>query len=121
MSALSLIDEEHTLSFIKAQFIRVNLNPVEIALQEEKKLGTGTNKYRVSFLPGPDLDVRNLITLGELFVSGAHRCSCWDLYRTYTSLHISIRKIVSGSEEAVCLSNAKRHPHFGTGKCCLDR
>ena len=66
VSALSLIDEEHTLSFIKAQFIRVNLNPVEVTLQEDKKLGTGTNKYRVSFLPGPDLDVRNLITLGEL-------------------------------------------------------
>ena len=66
VSKLSLIDEEHTMSFIKAQFTRVNLNPVEITPQEERKLGTGTNKYRVSFLPGPDLDVRNLITLGEL-------------------------------------------------------
>ena len=56
------------------------------------------------------------ITLGELFVFGAHRCSCWGLYRTYTSLDIFIRKIVSGSEEAVCLSNAKRNPHFETCK-----
>ena len=60
------------------------------------------------------------ITLGELFVWGAHRCSCWDLYRTYTSLDIFIRKIASGSEEAVCLSNAKRNPHFGTGKFGVD-
>ena len=60
------------------------------------------------------------ITLGELFVLGAHRCSCWDLYRTYTSLDIFIRKIASGSEEAVCLSNAKRIPHVGTGKFGLD-
>ena len=59
------------------------------------------------------------ITLGELFVLGAHRCSCWDLYRTYTSFDIFIRKkvhSVSGSEEAVCLSNAKRSQHFETGK-----
>ena len=62
----------------------------------------------------------NYITLGELFVFGARRCSCWDLYRTYTSLDIFIRKIVSGSEEAVCLSNAKRNPHFETGKFGLD-
>ena len=59
------------------------------------------------------------ITLGELFVLGAHRCSCWDLYRIYTSLDLFIRKkvhSVSGSEEAVCLSNAKRRQHFETGK-----
>ena len=59
------------------------------------------------------------ITLGELFVLGAHRCSCWDLYRIYTSLDLFIRKkvhSVSGSEEAVCLSNAKRSQHFETGK-----
>ncbi len=49
------------------------------------------------------------ITLGELFVWGAQ-------YRTYTSLDIFIRKIASGSEDAVCLSNAKRNQHFGTGK-----
>ena len=59
------------------------------------------------------------ITLGELFVLGAHRCSCWDLYRIYTSLDLFIRKkvhSVSGSEEAVCLPNAKRSQHFETGK-----
>ena len=60
------------------------------------------------------------ITLGELSASGVHRCSCRDLYRTYTSLDIFIRQIVSGSEEAVCLSNAKRNPHFETGKFGLD-
>ena len=59
------------------------------------------------------------ITLGELFVLGAHRCSCWDLYRIYTSLDLFIRKkvhSVSGSEEAVCPSNAKRKRHCETGK-----
>ena len=61
------------------------------------------------------------ITLGELFVWGAHMCSLfWDLYRTYTSLDIFIRKIASGSEEAACLSNAKRNPHLGTGKFGVD-
>ena len=61
----------------------------------------------------------NYITLGELFVFGARRCSCWDLYRTYTALEIFIRKkvhSVSGSEEAVCPSNAKRKRHCETGK-----
>ena len=32
------------------------------------------------------------ITLGELFVSGARRCSCWALYRIYKSLDICIRR-----------------------------
>ena len=60
------------------------------------------------------------ITLGELFVLGAQRRSCWDPdRRTYTALEIFIRKkvhSVSGSEEAVCLSNAKRSQRFETGK-----
>ena len=60
------------------------------------------------------------ITLGELFVVGAHRRSCGDPdRRTYTASGIFIRKkvhSVSGSEEAVCLSNAERSQHFETGK-----
>ena len=59
-------------------------------------------------------------SLGELFVLGAQRRSCWDPdRRTYTALEIFIRKkvhSVSGSEEAVCMSNAKRSQHFETGK-----
>ena len=61
----------------------------------------------------------NYITLGELFVFGARRCFCWYLYRTYTAWEIFIRKkvhSVSGSEEAVCPSNAKRKRHCETGK-----
>ena len=57
--------------------------------------------------------------MGELFVLGAHRCSCPDLYRIYTSLDLFIRKkvhSVSGSEEAVCTSDAKRKRHCETGK-----
>ena len=55
------------------------------------------------------------ITVGELFVSGARRCSCWALYRIYKSLDIFIRKeqhSVSGSEGAVV--------HLDTGKFGLD-
>ena len=59
-------------------------------------------------------------SLGELFVLGAQRRSCWDPdRRTYTALEIFIRKkvhSVSGSEEAVCPSNAKRKRHCETGK-----
>ena len=58
--------------------------------------------------------------LGEIVVLGVHRRSCWDLYRrTHTALEIFIRKkvhSVSGSEEAVCPSNAKRKRHCETGK-----
>ena len=46
----------------------------------------------------------NYITLGELFVFGARRCSCWDLYRTYRSLEIFIRRkahSVSGSMDGI--------------------
>ena len=63
------------------------------------------------------------ITVGELFVSGARRCSCWALYRIYKSLDIFIRKeqhSVSGSEGAVVLQNAKRKRHLDTGKFGLD-
>ena len=42
------------------------------------------------------------------------------LHRIYTSLDIFIRKIASGSEEAVCLLNAKRKPHFVRGKFGVD-
>ena len=34
----------------------------------------------------------NYITLGELFVYGARRCSCWDLYWIFLSLEIFIHK-----------------------------
>ena len=63
------------------------------------------------------------ITLGELFVFGARRCSCWALYRIYKSSDIFIRKeqhSVSGSEGAVVLHNAKRKRHLDTGKFGLD-
>ena len=63
------------------------------------------------------------ITVGELFVFGARRCSCWALYRIYKSSDIFIRKeqhSVSGSEGAVVLQNAKRKRHLDTGKFGLD-
>ena len=56
-----------------------------------------------------------MVILGEPLVLGINRRSCWDLYRrTHTALEIFIRKkvhSVSGSEEAVCPSNAKRKRH----------
>ena len=61
----------------------------------------------------------NYITLGELFVFGANRCSCWDLYRTYTALEIFIRKkphSVSNSDEAIFRANAKRSNYENAGK-----
>ena len=53
----------------------------------------------------------NYITLGELFVLGAHGCSCWKLYRAYTSFEIFIRKKPhpsSNSGGAIFRFDAKR-------------
>ena len=61
--------------------------------------------------------------VGEFFVFGARRCSCWALYRIYKSSAIFIRKeqhLVSGSGGAVVLQNAKRKRHLDTGKFGLD-
>ena len=61
----------------------------------------------------------NYITLGELFVLGVDRCSCWDLYRTYTSLEIFIRKkphSFSNSDDAIFRANAKRSKFEKTGR-----
>ena len=61
--------------------------------------------------------------VGEFFVFGARRCSCWALYRIHKSSDIFIRKeqhSVSGSEGAVVLQNAKRKRHLDTGKFGLD-
>ena len=63
------------------------------------------------------------ITLGELFVFGASRCSCWDLYRTYLSLEICIHRTphsTSGTEEPLIRQNAKRKWFQDTGKYGLD-
>ena len=65
----------------------------------------------------------NCITLGELFVFGARRCSCWDLYRTYRSLEIFIHRkphSMSGSEEAIFRQNAKRKRFQDTGRHGLE-
>ena len=65
----------------------------------------------------------NYITLGELFVFGARRCSCWDLYRTYQSLEICIHRTphsTSGTEEPLIRQNAKRKWFQDTGKYGLD-
>ena len=51
------------------------------------------------------------ITLGELFVFGVDRCSCWDLYRTYTSLEVFIARknqSVSNTANGILRQNAKR-------------
>ena len=64
------------------------------------------------------------ITLGELFFLVVHRCDCWKLYRTYRTLDIFICKkvhSVSGSEEAVCQSHAKRKRHYETGRWRLQQ
>ena len=53
----------------------------------------------------------NCITLGELFNHGADKCSCWDLYRTWTNLDIFVHKkphSVSHSPEGTFRANAKR-------------
>ena len=53
----------------------------------------------------------NYITLGELFVFGFHKCSCWDLYRTYTSLEVFVARknhSVSNTENGIRRRNAKR-------------
>ena len=58
------------------------------------------------------------ITVGELFVFGARRCSCWDLYRTHTALEVFIRKkphSFSTSDEANFRANAKRSTYDNTG------
>ena len=47
----------------------------------------------------------NYITLGELFVFGFHKCSCWDLYRTYTSLEVFIDR-----KKPFRLEHGERHP-----------
>ena len=63
------------------------------------------------------------ITLGELFVLGAHRCSCWDLYKTFTALEIFIHKkshSVTHSDEAIFRANAKRAKYEKTGRWALS-
>ena len=65
----------------------------------------------------------NYITLGELFVFGAQRCSCWDLYRTYTALEIFIHKkphSLSNSEGAIFRANAKLSKFENTGRWGLS-
>ena len=58
------------------------------------------------------------ITLGELFVFGHARCSCWDLYRLYTSLPIFIKTKYHSSSSypnAIFRHNAKRKRHVECG------
>ena len=65
----------------------------------------------------------NYITLGELFVFGGKRCSCWDLYRAYTALEIFIRKkphSLSNSEGAIFRANAKHSKFENTGRWGLS-
>ena len=65
----------------------------------------------------------NYITLGELFVFGVDRCSCWDLYRTYTALEIFIRRkphSLSNSDDAIFRANAKRAKFEKTGRWGLS-
>ena len=59
------------------------------------------------------------ITLGELFVWGHDRCSCYDLYRLYRSLPIVVLPKFhssSSSPHAMLRSNAKRCRHSECGK-----
>ena len=63
-------------------------------------------------------------SLGELFVLGAQRRSCWDPdRRTYTALEIFIRKkphSLSNSDEAIFRANAKRSNFEHTGRWGLS-
>ena len=63
------------------------------------------------------------VTLAEVFYFGAWRCSCWDLYRTYLSLKIFIRKkphSQSTTEPARLRQNAKKKRHEDTGNWGLS-
>ena len=64
------------------------------------------------------------ITLGELFVLGAQRRSCWDPdRRTYTAWEIFIRKkphSLSNSDEAIFRSNANKARFVDTGRWGLS-
>ena len=62
----SVLPQADAFAFLKSQFFRVSLNPVNIEPHKDKKTGTGTNKIRVGFLPMDNFDVRNLKTLHEL-------------------------------------------------------
>ena len=61
----SVIPQNEAMAFIKAQFLRVQLNPVAIEPHKEKQSGTGTNKIRVGFLPMETFDPRNLKPLAK--------------------------------------------------------
>jgi len=66
----------------------------------------------------------NYITLGELFVFGFDKCSCWDLYRTYTSLEVFIARknnSVSTTENGILRHNAKRLRHAECGRWGLPQ
>ena len=62
----SVMTQADMFAFIKSQFWRVALNPVNVEAHKDKKSGAGTNKIRVGFLPTERLDVRNLKSLHEL-------------------------------------------------------
>ena len=62
----SLVPEADAIAFIKSQFIRVNLNPVNIDFSTDRKMGAGNNKVRVGFLPADNFDPRNLKTMAKM-------------------------------------------------------
>ena len=66
VSATSTLKDTEIMSFIKSQFVRVHLNPVNVEWREEKLLGTATNQVRVGFLPTETFDNRNLKSLAKL-------------------------------------------------------
>ena len=64
----------------------------------------------------------NYITLGELFLFGVCKCSCWDMYRTYMSLEIVVTNkphSTSNSPNAILRQNAKKRSHDKTGRWSL--
>ena len=52
----SVLPQADAFAFLKSQFSRVSLNPVNIEPHKDKKSGTGTNKIRVGFLPMDNFD-----------------------------------------------------------------
>ena len=100
-----------------------NLTRLEVEwILKEHKNETYLMKYCPASGGNPEkwfIKAGQYITLGELFVYGHLRCSCWDLYKTYTSLPIFIRSKYhssSSSARAIFRGNAKRKRYSECGR-----
>ena len=60
MSPVSTVSDADTINFIRATFTRAGLIPVDVRMQENKQLGTGTNFVRVGFDLTPNFSAYDL-------------------------------------------------------------